>query len=213
MPDLNELETLLQSRREEILKTSMEVLKAGDGNLYTTDFLVLAASNRSLALINGFIQLGEQKNFLCMAPIVRMHLDTVLRLHAATMVENSEEMAQTALEGKPLNTLKDKKGNKLTDAHMRSSFLSFWSAQGHKFEWVNPVYQKTSGHIHLSAPHLFSMFEEVSPIEGTVQIALSGALDANYEELATEAFMAMIDITNLVTFYIGHWAKEKGLPE
>ena len=62
---LNQLAQNLEQCRGDLLTSQREVLSADGGNMFPLDLLFMGAANRSLANIDGFLSLHEQKNFLC----------------------------------------------------------------------------------------------------------------------------------------------------
>ena len=63
-----------------------------DSDLFQFDLLVSAVLNRSLALMNGFQLLIINNNYICAAHLVRLHLDSLMRLSAAWLVDDPNEL-------------------------------------------------------------------------------------------------------------------------
>ena len=92
------------------------LFEAADRDLYSLDFLVLGALNRSLRLTRGFCDAIEGLNFVCAAPLLRMQLDNVFRLAAAGWVVDGDAFAKGVLEGKRVSDFVGRDGARLTDA-------------------------------------------------------------------------------------------------
>ena len=73
----------LEAAELELREGMQLIIAAGGKKLFPLDFLVWAAANRSLGLIAAFRHLLESKTYLTAAALVRLELDTALRLMAA----------------------------------------------------------------------------------------------------------------------------------
>jgi hypothetical protein len=76
----------LKDKREKLDTYFDKLIKAGKDavgniNMYMIDFFIIGVVKRSLDLVEGFILTIDNWNLICTAPIVRMHLDTLLRLN------------------------------------------------------------------------------------------------------------------------------------
>ncbi len=209
---LNQLLKELENSRKTILEHGMKNLKAAGGNFFHTDFVFIGAANRSLALIDGFISLHQSRNFLCMAPMVRMHLDTLLRLHALKMVDSVEKVAAAIFQGEQISKMKGTSKLTLTDRNIRENFIEYWEGQGRDVSWVQSVYAATSGHIHLSKAHVFSTMKDTDSPD-SISLSVSGSIGDvdQYPAAAKPAFAAMIDISNGICAYVEKWTATKEL--
>jgi hypothetical protein len=75
------------------------MFESGKVYLYPLDLLAIAVMDRGLSLIFGFIAQIRTNNFTCAAPLVRMHLDNVLRFYAAYISEDPHEFTFKVFEG------------------------------------------------------------------------------------------------------------------
>jgi hypothetical protein len=116
------------------------------------DHLVLAALRRSEALMDGFVLMVEHRNGFCAIPLVRLQLDSAMRVHAMSRVEDPTALGLHMLEGKPLGTFDDRNGERLTDAFLHQELNK-------KYEHVSDVYRHTSGFVHLSGHHLVGVLD------------------------------------------------------
>jgi hypothetical protein len=113
-----------------------------------TDMFVMGALRRTLAQAQGFRDLLMAKDFPCAAGILRMQLDTAMRVNGLRLVAERDQCCKDLLSGKQFNKLKDVAGNKLTDGYLRQKL-----AEDHP--WISPVYEQTSDFIHLSGRHFY----------------------------------------------------------
>ena len=85
-----------------------EILKADGDRLFHMDYLVIGAMQRSISLINGFRLLVENNNPLSAIPLVRLELDTAMRLYAPWHVDKPHDLAFAILSKKNLGKIKSR---------------------------------------------------------------------------------------------------------
>ena len=184
----------LESTKSTIYETAKDLLQAYGGAIYPLDLLAYATINRTLHFIPAFTDCVEKRNFFVAAPLLRMQLDSCLRLSAAWIVKDCQHYAEQILDGIEPRKLKDAKGSRLTDAHLVSTMAK-------KHPWVEDVYKHCSGYVHLSRVHVGSMMTKKpdSIDESEYSFALGfGTLvldDERYIE-AIEGFIATVDVLN-----------------
>lgn len=199
LAELNEL----KDQHVEILS---KILKADEGNLFGVDLVVMAVIQRSTSLINGFASLVEQKNVLCAVPLIRLQIDSVLRLYSCWLVDGPHSIANLMLEGKPFNSKKDKEGNKLTDKYLREKVSEH-------YKWIDNVYKKTSGFIHLSYAHFMSTVMNFSSETGELEsfIGLNGTdREWKWSEIY-ESVDAFIEATTSLLHLCYSWHETKSI--
>ncbi len=125
------------------LDLSRRFLSAADGNLYGIDLIVAAAMARSYSLVDGFISAFDTWNPVVMAPLLRMQLDSLVRLAFLATAPSADEVAQYLIKGGEFRKLKDNEGNKLTDRRLLEQ------AQP-RHPWIAGVYEATSGWVSLA---------------------------------------------------------------
>lgn len=181
------------------------MLKADGGKIFPLDILASAVIKRSMALISGFTTLVRTQNYTCATPLLRLQMDNCFRFFAAFIVDNPHEMAQQVLKGTPIRKIKDRSGQYMTDKHL-VNMLSI------KFEWMQRVYESTSGFIHLSDKHLFSVFD-CTESNGLIGLRVS----ANDENVPIELWLELADgflaATNALFEYLKGWVFTKENPK
>jgi hypothetical protein len=183
------------------LDVCAQMLKADSGKMFPLDILASATIKRSLALIKGFTTLVKIHNYSCAASLLRLQIDSCLRLFAAFIVDKPHDLASNVLKGKAIRNMKDRNGNRMTDRHLVNTLAS-------KYEWLPRVYESTSGFIHLSEKHLFSVFDEVKG-ERTVGLRV-GADDKNFPpELWIELADGFLAATEALFEYLKGWVFTK----
>jgi hypothetical protein len=186
------------------LSSLAEMLKADGGKMFPLDMLAAAAVKRSMSLCAGFSALVRDKNYTCAASLLRLQLDSCLRFFAAFIVEKPHDFALAVFQGNPIRKMKDRDGNFMTDRYLVDML-------GKKYEWMPRVYDATSGFIHLSERHIFTVFQAK---EGKGNVALSvGAKDDDipvklWVEL-TDGFLAS---TDALFEYLKGWTFTKQNP-
>lgn len=149
---------MLTSRIEEIVEAatkrylaifSSHVRSAHSKQFYTADLVMFGILNRNLGLLRAMPALVNERNIHALAPLLRVQLDGLLRLHAYRIVESIDDLARHVIGGNSLRKFKDRDGKKLTDRHLVDSLKT-------EIEWVEPVYETLSGWVHLSESHVFS---------------------------------------------------------
>ena len=103
----------LRSSRQEHIKLLGNILSSDGARIWGVDLVVTAVINRSIALINGYTKMVEDRNVLCANALLRLQLDNILRLYACWLVDNPHSIAVLLLEGKPLYKVKSKEGKPL----------------------------------------------------------------------------------------------------
>lgn len=153
----------LRSLEAEHVRLAHEIWGANVSEAFEVDLVVNAVIQRSLALIDGFTALIERRNLLCATPLLRLQLDSIMRLYACAIALDTHSVVSQLLDGKPLHTLKSKDGQRLTDKHLHEQ------ASG-VFPWLSHLYEQSSSFVHLSSPHLFA------PITGVDNGSRSAAI-------------------------------------
>jgi hypothetical protein len=197
---LKEFDTL----EDAFLKAAMSLMRAYGGAVYPLDLLANAAIKRAMSLNSAFSMLLRAENFLAAAHLVRLQLDSALRLSAAWIVDDCHKFAGEVLKGVSIRDLKDRTGKKMTDAHLVSVLSK-------EEPWIESVYKATSGYIHLSEKHIFNT---VSPSDKprTVAIEISSKSGPVPDESKLEAVMAMMAINRVILRYLAGWHRTKQTP-
>jgi hypothetical protein len=71
-----------------------------EGRIFGVDLVAWAVLNRSLSLIDGFSMIIESGNILCAGALLRMQLDSAMRLHACWLVEDPHTLVEPLLTGR-----------------------------------------------------------------------------------------------------------------
>ncbi len=148
-PKVAECESRLSDLIKQTINVGNDMLSANGGKMYIPDIFFIGILNRSINLIDAILCLTSRWNFIAAGPLVRLHLDTLLRLSYLRTTQNPDTFIMHILEGKQVNKMKDEKGVKLTDTRLCDYARTM-------FPQVDNVYKETSRFIHFSDKHVFS---------------------------------------------------------
>lgn len=178
-----------------ILNMFKDAMQPG-ADMHMSDFVLIGVAKRTLALSEGFRGLIEARNFTCAAALVRMQLDTALRIFAAGLVHNSEDYARAVFMGEPIDKIKDRDGKRLTDSYLAKRL-------NEQFPWVEGVYKELCGLVHFTSRHIFAGAAKLNEEERIVHFQISGKdpprpdsdyfeiVDAYYETMSVTASFAL----------------------
>jgi hypothetical protein len=110
------------------------------------------ALQRSRHLLQAYVLLLNSKNLTAASALIRMQLDSLMRVNACFLVEDPLDLWQVLKAGDPWNRVKSKDGKSLTDAYLHDRLSE-------TIDWATEIYTQMSGYIHLSRPHLESTVE------------------------------------------------------
>lgn len=127
-------------------------LKTSRGITYA-DLYGLGNGRRALALSAGYRSMVEQRNSICALPMVRMQLDTALRLYAGFFVEEPVSFCEAVLNGQQIDRIKSDDGQLMRDKYLLERVSS-------RNPWMKDVYKLTSGYIHFSDRHIKEVFRD-----------------------------------------------------
>jgi hypothetical protein len=176
----------------QIGKTLIEALGMTEFTLFCTAIL-----NRTVNMNRGFISLIHDDNYIAAAPLVRINLDSLLRLFACSQSEYEfDDFAKQVRKGKKIETMLDSKGKTL----LRDSELVKRLEKIQGCRWVKDIYKIGSGFVHLSHQHVYSAFK----IEGTI---LTAGIRKNDEFISNSEKVAgtdyMIKASRSISVFIG----------
>ena len=209
MPKSEKIKKLLktlESKKDAVLSLAHEMLRADKGAMFPVDIVALGAAKRFLSTSSAFRLLIEATNLVSSRALLRIHLDTALRFHAIWLVRNPHDFAQEVLAGRQINKMKDRYGNKLTDAFLVSKLKD-------EYPWVETVYSNLCGYIHLSSQHLFAPIKEFNQDDRSMLFEIS-EYDTKYPDFSwIEAVECFNEISDIFLTYLNGWIITKENPE
>ncbi|MBN8867163.1 MAG: hypothetical protein J0H98_06390 [Solirubrobacterales bacterium] len=208
-PELAGNRELIDSMRIRHLDVLRKVYEVHDG-MFPIDLMLTTAMSRSYSLVEGFIAAFDSWNFFAAAPLLRMQIDTLVRLSYMSRAEDSEEIARQFITGVEFRNMKDPEGNKLVDRHLNELASEF-------HPWIKSIYAATSGWVHFSPEHFHATWKldertkEPDTI-GTIQSRIPMGPDAVPAEMVADILETMIEVTKVVFAYAEAWTSRKGMP-
>lgn len=145
-----EAETIEKALRSLRVEERDAVIPFMDGGFTQWDLYLASSSEYVMRLIDGFIPMLETRNFVCVAQLLRAQVGVCLRTLALFVAKDQEDYLKQVFRGVPVNRLKDRSGNNMTDGRLQDLLSEFDSE-------VEDVYKATSGFVHFSTDILPSM--------------------------------------------------------
>ena len=134
-------------------------------NVEVFDFFLIAALNRTVNISKAYTNLIRENNFIAAAPLVRINIDTLLRLYASIICEfDRNTFASKVMKGELIKKMK-LRGTKI-DLRDDTLYIELSKIKG--MEWVSEIYKAGSSFIHLEKSHIFSSLKIADENERTV---------------------------------------------
>lgn len=181
-------------------------LNAITPQMETFDFLLIAALNRTVNISKAYTTLIRDNNFIAAAPLVRINIDTLLRLYASIISEfDRNTFASKVMDGELIKKMKLKG----TKKYLRDDTLYLELSKTEGMEWVEDIYKAGSSFIHLEKSHIFSSLKIADDKERIVNMTI-GFHDAFIPE--SEKFGSTVWMNKIIDSIIQQaqiWMYEK----
>lgn len=162
----------IQQSEQAIQQVLLTALSGENRPLFNQHLFIFGIAKRTISQSSAFRQMIDSKNGLVAASLVRLQLDTVLRLYAIFWVDNAEVFATQLIEGHQIDRMKASDGQLMKDSYLRSRLAR-------RNPWIDSVYSTTSGFIHFSKQHIVSaLSKEENALPGEIQMRI-GPRDNN----------------------------------
>jgi hypothetical protein len=182
-------------------------LRTSGGSLYGIDLVFMGAMARSYSVVDGFLNAFDTWNPIVAAPLVRIQIDTLVRVAYMARAPRADEIALHVLGGGEFRQLRDGENKRLTDKRLLEH-----AEPSHP--WLSPVYEATSGWVHFSPAHVRAAVQ--LRVENEKTVGISGAVPIRPEEIPVSALQeligAMVQATEELFGYVEVWESRKGLP-
>jgi hypothetical protein len=185
-----------------LIELGEAIWKSDEGRIFGVDLLVIAALRRALAVLHGFKILIENRNFVSAAALLRLQLDSSLRLFAGTLVDDPHRLALEVISGKRIDQMVDRDGKRMTDSYLVKKLTKL-------YPWIRNVYKQTSGYIHLSAKHFHAAVHEVGEDRHVAFQMAAQDSDLFPPRLYLEATEAFLAATRVFAELLGSWFAAK----
>jgi hypothetical protein len=166
-------------------------LQSAGGVAFISHLFIIGVANRTLALSSGFRTHIAARNFTCAAALLRMQVDTALRVYAAWLVPDAMEYAYAVFRGDKVDEIKDRDGKRLTDRYLVERL-----SEHHSCAWVKPVYTETCNFIHFTSRHIFASLGKLNDDDLYFQVSVEDPprADSEYFEVV-DAFFESMNLT------------------
>ena len=111
------------------------------------DWYVLAAIKKTASLTHAFCILARARNTLTAAALIRLQLDTALRIFGLSLVDDIEAAGTRLMNDERYQKLKSRDGEALHDAVLHRELNDHYPG-------LSEAYQATSSYVHLSSAHI-----------------------------------------------------------
>lgn len=179
----------IESLEFEIIRKGHKGLEIAS-SISTGHFYAVGVLKRTLAQAAGFRMLIDARNFQSAAGLLRMQIDSAMRMNALALVEDSKLLLDTWMDGKAINKLKSSEGSQLSDAYLRKKLSD-------KHPWVNGIYEDASGFVHFSGKHFFTSIAKMDEANHVVHFQISGTDPQKPESEYFEIVDAFLNATKL----------------
>lgn len=169
------------------------------------DTFCIAQLNRSLNLIDAFITLAKMDNYITSLALVRLHLDTLLRLYAVKLTQQDvNQVVKKILSGTAIKNLKDG----ATNQPLRDSYLKDKISEMENYTWVKETYEKSSGFVHFS-DNILRASNLGDPSAMTLSHSIKVGSDFINDFDKKVACVQMIKITEGILGFINKWIEQR----
>lgn len=111
------------------------------------EWYALAAIKKTASLSHAFCTLVRAKNTLAAAALVRLQLDTAMRMFGLTQVEDIETAGTWLMNDNSYRKLKARTGEALSDAFLHRTL-------DERYPGLSEAYEAASAYVHLSGQHI-----------------------------------------------------------
>lgn len=208
----------LKAHLEKLRKLSSGVKNMGKQlhtitpNFYAFDLFLIAALNRTININKAFTELIESNNFIAAAPLVRINLDTLLRMYAAQLSNlEKNNFAQKVIHGeKRINDLKSfERGENGKLKNLSDNFLKKSLSKIEGYAWVEEIYDVGSSYIHLDSKIFFASRKLNDEKKKTVSLTIGYHDSFIDQDEKTGAAFWMLQITSGIINQGKLWITEK----
>jgi hypothetical protein len=179
------------------------VFTACSAEVFPFDAFAFAVLERSLSLVKGFELLSGNGGYMSAMALLRMQLDNVLRFNGVAQSGDPHGVAnQVFIHGKHIRTIKDRSGQKMTDAYLLGLM-----EKGNP--WIREIYDHASGYVHLSKHHFLHVVARFESGGDGLQRKFAIGDDDAYvsAEQKQKLNNAFVRVTQGVAMLVSAWPK------
>lgn len=174
-------------------------------NVHTFDMFLIAILNRTINLNKAFSSLVRDKNFIAAAPLVRINIDSLMRMYAARISEyDLHTFTLKVMGGEHVRNMKTNSGQKLTDKYLIDELSKIDG-----LSWIKDIYEASNSYIHFADSGIFAAQTMVNKEEQTIGLSI-GFHDAFIKDDYKLATIFLMDkIIDQIVLQAQIWVHEK----
>lgn len=153
------------------------------------EWYALAAIKKAASLSHAFCTLIRAKNTLSAAALIRLQLDTAMRMFGLTLVDDVEAAGTRLMKDESYRKLKSSNNEPLTDAFLHRKL-------NEEYPGLTEAYEDASAYVHLSGLHIKTGLWS-RPGTPTLFFHLKGTDDARPDEWFTDLVNSFDQATRL----------------
>ena len=157
-------------------------------SLTKDDFFFCASLDRCINLIDGFIDVLNQRNLTCAGALLRLQMDNCMRTYAVFIAEDKAAVIDCIISGERVNRQVSKDGSQLSDSYLKKELSKIDSG-------FSDIYDQASGYIHLSEKAFYQTV--VSCEDYHINFQIGHALPEKFNPILIEAADAFIHYVKL----------------
>jgi len=175
-------------------------------NLQTYDFYLIGALNRTVNLNKAYTSLIRENNFIAAAALIRINMDTLLRLYAGRVSEfDLNTFASKVMAGEHVRRIKSSNGkDKLTDAYLVDKISEIEGMQ-----WVKKIYDSGNAFVHFSDEIILASRTILAEGERTIGLSIGHHDTFIPDEIKLNATIWMDKIIDAIVIQTQIWMYEK----
>jgi hypothetical protein len=166
------------------------------------EVIMATALQRSRHLVEAYIPLLLQRNLSAGSALIRMQLDSVMRVNAVFLVTDPLELWDVLRTDRPWSSITDRNGKSLRDTYLHRKLSE-------RFPWASDVYARMSGYVHLSRPHLEATASDTDAFLGMQIVQGPAGTNVTDEQLHENASLFMQVTSALLTVCDEYAAKRR----
>jgi hypothetical protein len=156
------------------------------------EVIMATALQRSRHLLEAYIPMLVQRNLTAGSALIRMQLDSVMRVNAIFLVPDPLILWDVLRTDRPWSLIVDRDGNQLRDVYLHQKLSE-------RFGWASEVYGRMSGYVHLSRPHLEATASSTDSFLGMQIVQGPAGANVSDERLHENAALFMQVTSALLT--------------
>lgn len=175
----------------ELQKIPLAYLGPQGSKIPDIGWYILAAVKKTAALSHAFCALIRAKNTLAATALIRLQLDTVMRISGLAIVDDIEAAGTHLMNDGSYRKLRSRDGKPLDDVVLHRRLDEYYPG-------LSRVYEATSSYVHLSASHIKTGLSE-RPGTSTLFFHLKGTDDTQPDEWFADIVDSFDQATHLAT--------------